>query len=289
MKILYINTGMHIKNDFALKNYKNISLHTYYSTDILDNINLEEFGCVLSPAHPIDVSKYPNTNFIFGPQFSVFPDDRLQLIKSKNSVYNLLSDWVVNCWSKYTLCDELNLVKIPFGVDTVRFKEIKPFHEKSQIFIYYKRRNPSELQYVLNFFQNKNIEVKMFDYVNRYSEEEYLSYLQNSKYGIWLDAHESQGFALQEALSCGVPLLIWNVKYMNQEFGSNYDNIPTTTIPYWDERCGEYFYDKDDLEKTYNLFISKLETYKPRDFILENLSMEVCEKKLINIINNMKL
>jgi len=278
--------GTHIKNDFALKSYKNISLHTYYSTDILDNINLEEFDCVLSPCHPIDVSKYPNTKFIFGPQFSVFPDNKLQIIKSQNSVYNLLSDWVVNCWCKDILCDELKLVKIPFGVDTIKFKEIKPIQEKTNIVIYYKRRDPNELQYILNFFKNKNIEVKLFDYVSRYSEEEYLTYLQNSKYGIWVDAHESQGFAVQEALSCNVPLLVWNIKYMSEEFGSSYNNIPSTTIPYWDERCGEYFYTKDDFEKTYDLFISKLETYKPRDFILENLSMEVCENNLINVIHN---
>ena len=127
----------------------------------------------------------------------------------------------------------------------------------------------------------------MFDYVSSYSEEVYLDYLQNSKYGIWLDAHESQGFALQEALSCDVPLLVWNVLSMNQEHKSSYNNIPATTIPYWNESCGEYFYNEQELENTYNLFISKLDTYKPREFILKNLSVETCEKNLINFIENM--
>jgi hypothetical protein len=61
-------------------------------------------------------------------------------------------------------------------------------------------------------------------------------------------------------------------------------DISGTTIPYWDERCGEYFYNLSELEKTFNLFISKLETYKPRDYILDNLTMEKCEEKLIDII-----
>ena len=52
----------------------------------------------------------------------------------------------------------------------------------------------------------------------------FFNYLQNSKYGIWLDAHESQGFALQEALSCNVPLLVWNISSMNQEYNSTYNN-----------------------------------------------------------------
>jgi glycosyltransferase involved in cell wall biosynthesis len=177
---------------------------------------------------------------------------------------------------------------MPFGVDTEKFTPLKNINEKNKVLIYHKRRDPSELQYILNFFQNKNIEVKIFDYVNKYSEEEYLTYLQNAKFGIWVDAHESQGFALQEALSCNVPILVWNIKYMNQEFGSNYDNIPATTIPYWDERCGEYFYEIEELENIYDKFISKLDTYKPREFVLENLSMEVCENKLIDIIKNIK-
>jgi glycosyltransferase involved in cell wall biosynthesis len=177
---------------------------------------------------------------------------------------------------------------MPFGVDTEKFTPLKNMNEKNKVLVYYKRRDPNELQYILNFFQNKNIEVKIFDYVTKYSEEEYLDYLQNSKFGIWLDAHESQGFALQEALSCNVPVLVWNIKYMSQEFGSNYVNIPATTIPYWDERCGEYFYESHELENIYDKFISKLDTYKPREYIIENLSMKVCENKLIDIIKNIK-
>ena len=74
---------------------------------------------------------------------------------------------------------------------------------------------------ILEILDSHNIEYKIFDYVNRYSEEEYIDYLQHSKYGIILDAHESQGFAIEEALSCNVPLLVWGAKTMNQEYRSN--------------------------------------------------------------------
>jgi glycosyltransferase involved in cell wall biosynthesis len=137
---------------------------------------------------------------------------------------------------------------------------------------------------LLTFLKSKNIEFEIFDYVSRYSEEKYLDYLQNSKYGIWLDAHESQGFALEEALSCNVPLLVWNITSMNQEYRSSYSNIPATTIPYWDARCGEYFYTSSELEETFNNFLSKIDTYKPREYILENLSIDVCEKNLLDVI-----
>ena len=73
---------------------------------------------------------------------------------------------------------------------------------------------------------------------------------------------------------------------MNQEYGSNYTNISATTIPYWDERCGEYFYDVNELDNIFDKFISKLNNYKPREYILENLTFEKCEEKLINIYKN---
>ena len=84
---------------------------------------------------------------------------------------------------------------------------------------------------------NNNIKYKIFDYVKKYNEEDYLHYLQDSRYGIILDAHESQGFAIEEALSCNVPLLVWNTEYMSQEYGSHYSDIPCTSIPYWYNRC----------------------------------------------------
>jgi len=287
MKILFIKSFVHIKNfNFILK-CKNIQFTIVNNINDAYNYNFEDFDCVYSPSDAIDVLKYPNTKFIFGPQFSIFPDERLNIIKSTNSVYNLLSDWVINKWSSFEYCNNLKLIKLPFGVDTEKFNYIKPIQERTKVFVYFKRRNPSELNYLLIFLQRKNIEIKVFNYISGYSEEVYLDYLQNSKYGIWLDAHESQGFALQEALSCDVPLLVWNVSSMNQEQNSSYNNIPATTIPYWNESCGEYFYNEEELENTYNLFISKLDTYKPREFILENLSVETCENKLINFIENM--
>ena len=107
--------------------------------------------------------------------------------------------------------------------------------------------------YSINFaINNKNSEVapylavaelydanvKYLDTINSVLQEN----IANSKYGIILDAHESQGFAIEEALSCNVPLLVWNVSSMSQEEGGNYQHIPATSIPYWDKRCGENFY-----------------------------------------------
>ena len=138
---------------------------------------------------------------------------------------------------------------------------------------------------MLEFLKSMNIEYKVFDYKKRYDESEYLNYLQECKYGIVIDAHESQGFAIEEALSCNVPLLVWGVQYMSQEYGGNYLNIPCTTIAYWNNQCGEVFYNSNELEVTFNTFINKIEEYEPRKYILENLSLEKCRDNFIKIID----
>jgi len=287
MKILFISVGIHEKNLNALKMYNN-EYHDVHNVNDLKNINLNDYDCVYSPHIPINVSEYPHTKFIFGPHFSVFPEkNKMDIIRqSKNVIYIQPSEWAKNVWTKNSLCNGLRIETLPFGLDTHTFSPDKSISERDKVFIYCKRRQPHELHFLLLFLQKFNINYKIFDYVNRYSEKDYIDYLKQSKYGIWLDAHESQGFALEEALSCDVPLLVWNIRYMSQECGSNYDDIPATTIPYWDNRCGEYFYEYTELENAFNEFIKKIETYKPREYILENLSIKKCEEKFINLINN---
>jgi hypothetical protein len=278
---------MHIKNHNALINYKNISFFIINSNINLDQVDLSQFDAVYSPCQPIDVSKYPATKFIFGPHFSVFPDlNQMNIIKGDNSIYIQPSKWVVDLWKNNPLCNNTKLHSLPFGVDTDKFNNNKSIFEKEKVFIYFKNRDPNDLLLIQHFLHNKNYEYKIFSYRNRYTEEDYLNYLKQSKFAIWVGGHESQGFALEEALSCNVPLLVWNVQSMKQEYNSNYNDNFATSIPYWDERCGEYFFSIYELEKTFNTFISKLETYKPREYILENLTMEICEEKFIKLIKN---
>jgi hypothetical protein len=73
---------------------------------------------------------------------------------------------------------------------------------------------------------------------------------------------------------------------MNQEYGPNYDDIPGTVVPYWDDRCGEIFYKREHFGYTYKLFMSKLSEFKPREYVLSRLTMDKCEEEFIRLIKN---
>jgi len=283
MKILFLKgPGIHHKNEHALSLYKNTQFYLIGQIADLDNLDLSQYDCVYSPSTPIQASKYPNIKFIFGPHFSVFPDERMAIIKAQNAIYIQPSEWVVQLWKNSQYCEGIDVRVIPFAVDIDRFREVLPFHERTQVFIYYKNRSPNDINFAIAMLQHHGIVGKVFQY-GKYNEAEYLSYLQQSKYGIIVDAHESQGFAIEEALSCGVPLLVWSINSMNQEYRSSYPDIKATTVPYWDERCGEVFYEGGEFESKLGVFLSNLDTYRPRDYIVEHLSPDVCEKQFASL------
>ena len=138
MKILYIKTYMHDKNNNALLNYKNINFTIITHTNI-DLFDLTQFDCVYSPSKEIYSKKYPNTKFIFGPHFSVFPEkNQMDLIRSKNVIYIHPSEWAAQVWRNSPYCNNITVMPLPFGVDTEKFKDIKPIYERERIFIYFK-------------------------------------------------------------------------------------------------------------------------------------------------------
>tara|TARA_B100000035_G_scaffold315153_1_gene334129 strand:+ start:1952 stop:2806 length:855 start_codon:yes stop_codon:yes gene_type:complete len=282
--LLILDDGLHFKNKEGLiKMLEYLKIKYTVGT----HVHIKDCDVIYSPSNPIDASLYPNKKFIFGPHFSTFPNEKVVNIKNthNNCVYIQPSEWVYQLWKSFSIVQHIPLQVFNFPVNTEKFAPNKSFDERSRVFIYFKRRKPEELDFVIRFCKRKNILPQVFDYVKRYDEQEYLDCLQNSSFGIILDAHESQGFAIEEALSCDVPLLVWNVKTMDQEHGSSYQKIPCTSIPYWNnDECGNMFYERDELETAFHMLIKNLPLYTPRQYILENVSVEKCAQRLETLI-----
>lgn len=277
-----------ILSQFHHKNQEGLLLilqHLQWEFKFGKPVEIPQFNIIISPIYSVDTSLYPKQFFIFGPHFSVYPNQLLNNIHNvhNNCIYLQPSDWAREFWKGMGVEQFVPLKTFSFPVNTNKFHPISNSN-RNKVFIYFKRRKAQELDYLCTFLKNKGIEYSLFDYIQRYREEDYLSFVQQSKYGIILDAHESQGFAIEEALSCNVPLLVWSVTSLNQEEGGNYPDIKATTIPYWDERCGEYFTKQEEFEMTFELFLQKIETYQPREYIMEHLSLNVRAKAFQKLI-----
>ena len=252
----------------------------------LEDITKENPDIVFMPSSACDPRKHPNTLFIFGPHFGIFPSVLPQINaiqnQAKNAYYLQPSDWVTELFQSHI--PNLPVVTFPFPVDTDTFAPTGAQSEK--VLVYFKYRDPDCLQQVSKFLESKDYKFSIFDYGKKYSEDQYLRSLRSVKFGIWIGCHESQGFALQEALSTNVPLLVWNIRYLSDQYGASRPRIPATSTSFWDPRCGEVVYSMSELADIFNVFINKINTfqYSPRAFIHEHLSIQPCAERLSSII-----
>lgn len=111
-----------------------------------------------------------------------------------------------------------------------------------------------------------------------YSPKQYRQLLQSSRSMVFVCEHESQGLACQEALSSGVPVFAWDQGFCldpNYELWEGGRAIPATSVPFFDERCGERFRDASEFAAKFHEFLTEAQmgSYLPRTYILENLTL----------------
>jgi hypothetical protein len=103
---------------------------------------------------------------------------------------------------------------------------------------------------------------------------------------VFLCEYESQGLAYQECLSCGVPVLAWDQGHWldPNRFAWGQPDIPATSVPYFDGRCGERFARPEEFDDKLSTFLARIEasTYSPREFVLENLTLKGSAKQFLS-------
>ena len=289
--ILYVKNGYpHHKNHAAIKRMcKNIE---YEETSDYERIKINNYDILLSCNTYIDPNEIPkDIKIIMGPHFFIFPEGHIVGNRneefSKRCIYNVLSQWNRNTFLEFPdIIIPMN--ELPFGVDTNKF--VPSQHEKEyDCLVYIKRRSNDIVNNTINILNQKGLKYKVFTY-GSYNEDDYLSSLQKAKFMISLDAHESQGFALEEAMSCNVPLLVMDATSMYDEkpdgVNSLYEylrpkKLLATSVPYWSDECGIKT-DEANLSKDIDRMNSQ---FAPRDYILRTLSDEVCMRRILDYFN----
>ena len=291
MRFLQVNGNIHHKNQNALHRMTNSKQIEYVISSSRFN---EDWDIVFVPDRFIPKEHFLNAKLIvYGPHLFPF-DGEWQCINylDSNICFNVLSNWNKHVHEEIcNLQNRIKMVELPFAVDTENFKPVENKNIQYDCFIYFKRRNPAYLNYAKSVCDTLNLKYTVLTY-NHYNEEHYKNVLSQSKFGIWIGTHESQGFALEEALSSGVPLVVWNVNTLLDEISPD-GSIPwakhkqhklnATSVPYWDDRCGIKT-NMDNLMKDVRYMLENYQTYDPRSYILENLTESVCMQRWIDLV-----
>lgn len=281
------------------------------STDIKEVLK-QDYDILWSPIVWIEPVLLPKVFIMFGPQFSTFPHPTLhseEKIHFHNAVYNVLSDWNRLVYEKGIDLRhqfKLPLVTWPFAVNLERFAPTQKVpRQASRCLVYFKHRKTSDLEFVLQHLACRpELKVKVIEY-GSYKEVDYLRALQHeTDFVVWLDGHESQGFALQECLATDIPVLVLDAHSMFDEVtGGTHPSfkpcdfqgqeLRATSTSLWDERCGEKCTDLSQFPVALDHFLKTLVSssypYAPCAFVKEHLSPAVCMNRIVKTFDQWEL
>jgi hypothetical protein len=218
---------------------------------------------------------------LVGPNVCVLPFENGKIMEMNYKKCVVPSEWVYNKYKKWISEDKLSIW--PVGIDTNLFKDTLNYKKNNDCLIYFKRRNGFDLETIKNFLKSKNQTYKIISY-GSYNESDFINLLSESRYCIMIDSTESQGIAVGEIMSSNLPILVWDVSEW-ADYGEQF-KVPASSVPYWDNSCGEKFYSVSSLNETFTKFMENLHLYQPRKFVLNNLSLSKQVKELINIFES---
>jgi hypothetical protein len=99
---------------------------------------------------------------------------------------------------------------------------------------------------------------------------------------VFLSTFESQGIALAEAWSMNVPTVVWDpqgdAEWRNRHFKS------ASSAPYLTAATGISTRDLAGLQGAIGQALATLDTFHPREWVLENMTDAVCSRKLYEVI-----
>jgi len=183
----------------------------------------------------------------------------------------------------------------PVGIDTREWCPDETVAKTTDFLIYDKIRwnrdtlVPNLLEPIKTTLVRQGLTFTEIRYGN-YDPADFRKTLHQSRAMIFLAGHESQGIAAQECMSAGVPLLTWEPGFVEdpERFKWGQPVIPATSVPYFDSRCGLKFRDAAEFTKQLPEFLSRLRDgrFAPRDYILENLTLEKCSERFVEVVNS---
>jgi glycosyltransferase involved in cell wall biosynthesis len=200
------------------------------------------------------------------------------------------SEWANNVYKPY-FGDRCTVW--PVGIDTGSWRPFSDRSKQVDFLVYDKIRwdyekGSVELKApILAELKKRRLTFEIIRY-GSYAPRDYELALQRCRGMIFLCEHESQGLAYQECLSSDVPVLAWDQGWCldpnRLRWGT--PEIPASSVPFFDDRCGLTFRNLADFPEKLDQFMDWLKAgaFQPREFILENLTLEKCAEAYVNIL-----
>ncbi len=216
-----------------------------------------------------------------GPNILVWPSEHPEIAAREVDVCITPCDWTCEGY-------ELDLPALrgrckawPAGVDVEWWKpatETSGPRNRITFYIKYLKGPIPDAKHLIRLANDLGFETHEVIY-GSYTPPDYKKKLSESMLMIGLSRDESQGIAWAEAWAMDVPTLMWGNKH-NVIRGKG---TRVSVAPYLTAQTGSFFEDANDLAVLLSKFQTGKISFSPRQWVLENMSDEVCAKKLLDI------
>lgn len=251
----------------------------------LANCNFErkhnEYQLICCPTYDqlVDIDQYPDKKFILGPFQQILPSNCFYQLKNqyRNAKCLVTCDWIRPFWLHPTIPIETFCL----GVDTDYYQ---PGSTRDQIIVYFNHPLYSIKSVIENGLREHNLNQYVFISSNQIKIDN-AELLQSTKFMIIVSTENTFSSFIMQALSCDLPLLVWNIQTL-QSIGQFKCLGIGTCVPYWDSTCGEQFTDQKQFGPTLTQFLSRLDQFQPRKYALQHLKLNIWQQKLVQILTN---
>ncbi|APG48924.1 glycosyltransferase [Phaeobacter porticola] len=239
-----------------------------------------------NPDHPIGLSGYlpPLARFelrnpaIYGPGRVPDPKDLTRLRSKLNlQVLTYPSAWPIQLNPIET---RAQFSPMFVGIDTDAWPDMSRHPKTIDLLLYNKvrwhrkaERETDLIQPLRNMLTARGLSWQELNY-GSHTPAQYRDLVSRSRAVLFCTEHETQGLAYQEAMSANLPVLAWDEGELvdpSQRALATGDVAPSA-VPYFDERCGLRF-KLANIEEQLDQFWAALPDYRPRDYVLDNLSL----------------
>jgi hypothetical protein len=223
-----------------------------------------------------------------------FPDEWPTLFEDTRAAFLLQScEWAGDIY-RSVYGDRIRIYGV--GIDTDRYAPRPATPKEFDFLVYNKLRWPAELpapdlreRCVAELDRRglSHVEIRYGRYPGG-KEHAFHDLVARCRAMLFLCENETQGIAYNEALSMGVPILAWNPgRWLDPtRHAHNFSHAPASSVPYWDERCGEQFTGLADFPAVLDRFLEhqRAGRYAPRDYILDHLTLDRCGRHYVELM-----
>jgi hypothetical protein len=250
-----------------------------------------EVACVLGKPH---VLKWfgPKFPIIFGPAVHNHPVDAPNLFAE----HNILGVVVACEWQRQMFAvnwgDKVHAW--PVGIDTGKWVPTPDKEKDIDVLVYEKirchppRDRSAVRDPILERLAKTGLKVERIVY-GLYREEEFEALLRRSRTMVFLCEHETQGIALQQTLSCGIPVFAWDLGGAWQDTNYHPHRVnfsPVSSVPYWEDSCGMKFKDAAGFNAGFDSFWAAASggKFDPRSYIVDNFTLAARSKAFVDLV-----